>query len=504
MKHTSWVERGETFQTEADYVVVGSGAGGSVAAAELARGGAEVVLVEAGPWRRPEDYPHSMYGTLRDMMDDWGSQVTRGRALWPIVQGRLVGGTTVINSAIVVRTPGDIFREWEAEHGIGGDRMAEKVWKHQDELDRELVVSEVPVATRGRSNDLARAGAVAVGIHDHEMHRNVKDCLGRGNCLQGCRSLRKQSTNLNLIPEMLERGGELLSCAPADRVLFEGRRAVAVVGRFQAPVTRRTGGRFEVRARKAVVVAASATHSPALLLRSKVKNRALGQFFRAHPGTGVFGVYDDPVDMNTGATQGWSTTGLRLSENMKLETLSLPLELVASRLSGGGRKLMERLQDYRHLAMWVQAIRARAVGRVRVGLTGKPVVHYEFTPWDMERLRFGAHMVAQVHVAAGARSILPGIHGLPYSLKPDEIDVILDASPDPRAWTAILSHLFGGCVMGTDPERSVCDGRGWVHGYEGLVIADASGLPSTLGVNPQHTIMGVARMHAQTLLDELG
>ncbi len=82
--------------------------------------------------------------------------------------------------------------------------------------------------------------------------------------------------------------------------------------------------------------------------------------------------------------------------------------------------------------------------------------------------------------------------------------MILEASPDPRAWTAILSHLFGGCVMGSDPERSVCDGRGRVHGYEGLVIADASGLPSTLGVNPQHTIMGVARLHAQTLLDELG
>ena len=91
MKHTSWVERGEVFQTEADYVVVGSGAGGSVAAAELARGGASVALIEAGPWRAPEDYPHSMYGTLRDMMDDWGSQVVRGRAPVRVVAARELG-----------------------------------------------------------------------------------------------------------------------------------------------------------------------------------------------------------------------------------------------------------------------------------------------------------------------------------------------------------------------------------------------------------------------------
>ncbi len=54
-------------EIEADYVVVGSGAGGATAALEFARGGASVVLVEAGPWRQPEDYPSSMVGSMRSM-----------------------------------------------------------------------------------------------------------------------------------------------------------------------------------------------------------------------------------------------------------------------------------------------------------------------------------------------------------------------------------------------------------------------------------------------------
>src|SRR5690606_1065786 len=107
---------------------------------------------------------------------------------------------------------------------------------------------------------------------------------------------------------------------------------------------------------------------------------------------------------------------------------------------------------------------------------------------------------AKTHVAAGAKKLIPGIFGLPYELSPNEVDKIADASLDPRAYIAILSHLFGGCAMGADPNDAVTDGSGRVHGYTGLVVADASVIPSNLGVNPQHTIMGLAMTFADDLL----
>ena len=64
---------------DCDYVVVGSGAGGAAAAVILARSGANVAIVEAGAWRDPGDYPFSSYGAMRDLFDDWGSTITRGR-----------------------------------------------------------------------------------------------------------------------------------------------------------------------------------------------------------------------------------------------------------------------------------------------------------------------------------------------------------------------------------------------------------------------------------------
>jgi choline dehydrogenase-like flavoprotein len=500
MSHFSYRPRGENLELEADYVVVGSGAGGASVAVGLARGGASVAIVEAGAWRDPEHLPHSMFGVMRDTMDNFGATVTRGRALWPVVQGRAVGGTTVINSAIIVRTPGDVFRLWQEEQGFGGDALAKEVWRIQDTLDRELHVGTIPAIHWGRNNELAKKGAQALDLHEHDMKRSVKDCVGSSGCLQGCKRGAKQSTNLNFVPETLACGGHVLSCAPVEKVLFDGRRAVGVKGVFRHPLTRKKGAAFSVRATKAVVVAASATHTPALLMRSGVKSRMLGYFFCAHPGTGVFGVYDDKVNMDYGATQGWSSMKLRDSMRIKMETLALPLELLCSRLAGAGQQLMERILDVPNMAFWVMAIRARTMGRVKVGWDGQPVVHYSMTKEDMKTARAAMHVLGKIHVAAGAKKLIPAVHGLPYSLRPDEVDKILEAPLDPRAWVLILSHLFGGCVMGVDPNRSVCDPHGRVHGYEGLVVADASAIPTTIGVNPQHTIMALARLRSEELL----
>jgi choline dehydrogenase-like flavoprotein len=418
------------------------------------------------------------------------------------VQARLVGGTTVINSAICVRTPGDIFAQWQREHGVGGDAMATAVWQAQEGMEGELHASIASPAVTGRNNTLAMAGAQALGIDSHYMTRYVRDCEGRGQCLQGCRAGRKQSTNLNLIPEVIRRGGHVLSCAPVKRVVFEGTRATGVDGHFVHPTTRRRGAAFSVHARRGVVLAASVTRTPNLLATSGFKHAALGEQFRAHPGAPVFGSYEQPVHMADGVTQGWASMAFRDEPGLKLETLALSLDMVAGRLPGAGAQLMERLQEYPHLAMFVQATRAQSAGSVRPGPFGRASVRYTLDRQDMLRFRAGMHQVAKIHVAAGAKSVLPCIVGMPYRLAADEVDKLLQAPLDPRAYVAILSHLFGGCVMGSDPSRAVCDGRGRVHGTRGLYVVDASVIPTNLGVNPQATIMGLAVLFARQMLED--
>jgi hypothetical protein len=154
------------------------------------------------------------------------------------------------------------------------------------------------------------------------------------------------------------------------------------------------------------------------------------------------------------------------------------------------------------MAVWAQATWCETAGRIGTDLLGRPEVRFTPGAQDMARLRDGLVTLARMHFAAGAREVIPAVHGLPYKLTQDQLSVLEEAPLDPRAYVAILSHLFGGCVMGRDAGDSVCDEQGRVHGAQSLYVADASVIPTGLGVNPQHTIMAIARLFAERMLEQ--
>ncbi len=493
---------------EADFVVVGSGAGGASAALILARAGFSVAICESGAWREPADYPSSFYGALRDLCADWGTLFSRGRSLIPVVQGNCVGGTTVINSAIMARLPGDVLAEWQAL-GLGETFTESALDRVQDEIEEELGVERMVGPQIGNSGSLMLGALGKLNMEGHAMRRAAPGCEGCGQCLQGCRAGRKSSLNLQWVPEVLSRGGLLLSEARVERVHMDGGRARGVSGHFHRVGSRqehpRKGASFSISARRGVLLAASSTGSAPLLQRSGYKHRALGQNFMAQPGAGILGVYPDAVHMERGTTQAVASMHLRESVGVKLESLSIPLEVLAARVAGAGESHAALLEDYPRMAMWAAAVRAEARGSVRaspLGSAAPPTLRYEPTRSDTERLRRGILELARLHFAAGAEAVMPGVHGLPTRLGPDQLALIAEAPLDNRCWTWVLTHLFGGCVMGADERRSVVGPDLSVRGVDGLHVVDASCLPTTLGVNPQLTIMSVARLVAERLADE--
>lgn len=498
-RHQSYLE-GAPLTVDADYVVVGSGAGGASAAITLARAGFHVALVEAGAWRDPEDYPHTMYGTMRDMFADWGSLIATGDSIIPVVQARLVGGTPVINSAIVVRTPEDVLGDWRDRLGLGDVFGERSVGEAQDQIEQELQIQPTESAIMGTSGRMMQEALHKLGLEGHPTLRNVAQCKGVMQCLQGCRNRSKQTANILWIRELVDqRGGAVLSCAPVAKVRIEKGVAVGVEGRFQHPVTKAAGAAFSVRARRGVIVAASATGSAPLLLRSGVRLPYLGHGWRGHPGAGVLGVYPHKVDMHQGPSQAVASIHHRSDIGIKLEALSLPLELFAARVGGGGASLMAKLEQYRHTAMWVTAVRADAVGRIRRNLLGQTALEYVPTRRDLERLREGTKIIARLHFEMGATAVWHGVVGLPPEIGPNDLHMLDNAPLDNKAWTWVLSHLFGGCVLGNDPATSVVGPDLHVRGVRQLHVVDASAIPTTLGVNPQHTIMAMAMITALRL-----
>lgn len=488
-------------QDAADVVVIGSGAAGATAARVLTEAGLDVVLIEEGAHVSTADLQNDMWSSFKQVWRDLGFQVANGRALTPILQGRCVGGTTAINGAIIHRMPEKIWARWRDEFGLGDALPYAELVRIWDTLDQELHVGTAPEAVLGQNNALMRTATERLGIAGNLIRRNVKDCQGSAHCNQGCPTARRQSMNVSYVPRSVAAGARVYATCTATSLLTRGGRATGVIGRFRDPLSGESGPELRVEARRAVFLAASAIQTPLFLAHNRVGRGSgvLGKRLQAHPGTAVVGVFDAPVKMFRGATQGYESVHY-WDERMKFETVAMPPELAMARLPGLGPELMRELARYAHLAVWGVQVRAEAMGSVRAGLFGGTHIEYDMTDADIRVLKLGVRRLTEMMFAAGARAVLPGVHGLPASIASvDELQPMFDAADDPRPFHTIAAHLFGTALMGGSAFNSVVKPSFETHDLPGLYVIDSSVFPTNMGVNPQHTISALAWLAAERL-----
>jgi choline dehydrogenase-like flavoprotein len=492
------------FEEEADAVVVGSGPGGAVAAYELARAGLRVVLVEEGPPFTPADFQLDGALSMARTMREGGLRTTRG-TLMPTMQAICLGGGSLVNSAICVRAPEFVLDRWCEEFQLRRTTRAD-LDPHYDAVAEFLGIAPTPEAVLGRRNLLFRRGCEKLGYASEPIQRNVRGCRGSGECFTGCRSRAKQSMDVSYVPAALRAGVRVLTSARVERVLGDGRRATGVAGRIVEPFTGRAGHRFRVNAPR-VVLAAGCMATPVLLAKSGNLANASGQVganLQFHPGVAVMGVFEERVDPAFGATQGYQSREF-LAEGFKLETLWAPPAVLAVRLPGSGSALKERLSWLPNAAVW-DAIGScnRSLGRVRPRRgTLDPQLVWHLHPDDVPILAKALWTLCEIFFAAGAHTVLPGVHGLPEEMRSLEEAEVLRRSPL-RPTDLVLggNHAFCTTRMHGDPALGVVDEFGRSHDVRGLWIVDTGTFPQCPSVNPMWTAMALAHRAAPAIAAE--
>ncbi|HTL11033.1 MAG TPA: GMC family oxidoreductase [Bdellovibrionota bacterium] len=480
----------------ADYVVIGSGAAGATSAQMLSAAGYSVIILEEGPWVRTREFGEDVYPALKKMMRGAGANMTIGRAMFSVLQGRCVGGGTTINSAIALRAPERVVDRWNGQYGLKGNITYRELETHYDALDRTLAVRPVSSGSLGGHNRIFAEAALKLNIKAEPIRRYDTGCEASASCLTGCRTGRKLGMNLSHVPQALQKGARIYTSTQALKVERKYGRAVAVRARFLSP----SGSLLRVVARRGVILAASAVQTPGILARSGIGLPAVGKHFQAHPGTTIAARFDRPVSMNVGATQGYNTTHFVDSDRFKIEALSFPSEMLATRVPGAGPRYMKSLMDYDYALNSAVVVRAESEGSIR-SFMGRDLVFYNPNPTDMARLRRGLRTVSEMMFAAGAAEVWPVAFGMPVLKSADDLKYWDNAPLDPRAYALMISHLFGGARMGTDPAKSVVGLDFQVHGTRGLYVMDSSLFPTNIGVNPQHTIMAVARLGTSRVIE---
>jgi choline dehydrogenase-like flavoprotein len=474
------VSAGDRGQISADVCVIGAGAGGAVVAAELAEGGMSVVVLEEGHWHDPDSFTARPPEMLARLYRDGGQAITLGNPPILLPLGRGLGGTTLVNSGTCFRTPPLVLARWEREFGL--DVSEESLRPCFERVEKALSVSEVTPELAGANAEVARRGAERLGWSHGYLRRNARGCVGSGVCVFGCPTSAKQHTGITYIPRAKDAGAQIVTGAHVQQVLVENGRARGVRARMAS------GARIDVLA-PIVVVSAGTIHTPMLLARSGLGSQSgeLGQNLSLHPATAIFAHMDEIVDMGHGVPQSFYVDEFA-EEGIIFEGVAGPPAYAAMALPLTGRRHTEAMADYRRLAQFGLMVSDSSRGSVRA-VAGRPLIRYDMQDADLLRFRAGLARIRELFEAAGARQVyLP----LPGNVRPERAR--------PRDLKLMAFHPLGTARADARPTRGVIDGDLAVHGIMGVYVADGSAVPSSLGVNPQLTIMALATRLAFGLL----
>jgi len=343
------------------------------------------------------------------------------------------------------------------------------------------------------------------------LRNNALGCEQRcGFCGFGCRYGCKQSTMKTYLQDAYNHGARIIVSCSAEKVLIENGK---VVGVKATAIDTETGKTHSVTVRaKAVIVAAGAVHSPAVLLRSGIENPHIGRHLRLHPTTTVAGVYPEKVYSWQGVMQSaYSNEFAYLDGNYgyKLEVPPAHPGLIGMATPWySPREYREQMLQTANVATFIVLTRDKGEGTVTIDRDGEPVLDYVVSVYDRKHLMHGLSQAARAHFAAGAQSIIT-LHNKRTRIDRPEGGTVSEQQfreyarqverhgMGPNRVMMFTAHQMGTCRMGADPKNAVVDGNHEVYGVKGLFVCDGSVFPGASGVNPMLSIMGLAHRSSQ-------
>ena len=500
--------------TEVDYCVIGSGAAGGVLAHRLARargGDDSVLVVERGGYFDPaRDFNDDEMSMFRMLYAEGGLQTTRSFD-FSVLQGECVGGTTVINNAVCFEMPEVSRTEW-AQFGIDTSTFD----PHYRTVSQEIQVA--PVGDLAANELVERKFAAGVEAYNRDLASaerltqvtrisgNFSNCLGCGLCNLGCRRVRKLSVLETYIPWARANGAEIVSNAGAVSVEFESGGATR--RRVRSLLIRLSDGQYQrIRIRKALVVAAGAVASSRLLMRSQIGGPGVGRGLSCNYAIPPMVEFDEPLDAFDGLQM--ALFAAPESHEAIFETTFNPpgtFAISTPLYFGQHGELMRSYRNAANFTALVGSDPSGSVSRKRDLLHGR-AIEWQPTQRDLEAIQSALSSIVRIAAGAGAkRVVLPTLPPKSIRLDSDPTDELRKMAAvllDRRYLNLVTAHPQGGNLMaGVHVQERVVDPDFRVRDCDNLYACDASVFPRGIRVNPQLTIMALASLAAESILEQ--
>lgn len=477
-----------TFQPiyKCEYLVVGTGPGGSVAGGLLSENGKDVIFIEEGGF-----YPSQARSTNIGHMTalfyrDSGIFPFLGSPTVAFAEGCCVGGGSIINGALLWRTPPWVLDEWKTTYGLEG--YSEKdLADHFKFIESRLnVVRHTMEKSANLDSKALVKGADNLGWKFVMVPRAVKNCTNENLCPTGCPSGAKQTMLETYLSRAFKNGARLFANLKVKRIKWSGKRAVSVV----AESSNNCGAKPAIFYFDKLILAGGAIQTPHLLKRSKCSKLA-GNQLEFHMNLKIVARFNKPIygekgTMFTVQVQEFAEEGiLFMASNMRPQYLT-------TALSHFDNDIINRvLKNYPFYGIYVAMIRPRSKARIVSCAGERPLVYYRFNPADTFLIRKTLRLAAELLFASGAIELYMPISGTQPISSLQHFDNIIDRI-SPKNFEIISVHAMASCPMGNENRESVVDLTGRLKDFENVYITDASILPSNIGESPQGTIMAFA------------
>ena len=482
----------------ADVCVIGSGAGGSVAACRLAEAGLDVVVLEeGGHWSAP-DFDDDEGTATQRLYADAGLRATVDSAV-ALLQGRCIGGGTTVNWLLMLRPRAWALEEWERAgiELLGAGSILPEITCIEQELGAAFVGDDAHDA----QNRVLLDGCARLGWRVELPRISARNCVRAGTCGLGCRWGARRGPLSIFLPRALTAGARVLADVRADRIA-----GTASLRRVEATVLHRHTGAARKRVTieaPIVVVAAGAVGTPVLLQRSGLGNDSVGAYLRLHPTTAVFGQFETEIYGGAGIPQSVACTEFHDAPDgwgYWIEAPPIYPGLAAASMQGIGDAHARLMDHYTRMCASIVLVRdgrdGHSQGGVRVGRDGAPMIRYRLGAHERMLVARGLASAARIQLAAGAREVRTLHVGGVIAQSPADAATFENLAIQPNRITMFSAHVNGTCRMGADARSSACTPDGALRAAPGIWIADGSLFPSAPGVNPQATIMALASLVA--------
>ncbi len=467
------------------YLVIGTGAGGSVAGALLAEGGHDVIFLEEGGHYPAESYTSKVSEMTSRLYRNQGVFPFLGKPTMAFAEGCCVGGSTVINGGLLWRTPPWVLNEWRNDHGLEGYGQKD-LEKHFETVESDLhVVRHELDETENLDSLKLHKAAEQLNWKSVMVPRAVKDCDNKNLCPIGCPSGAKQSTLETYLPRAMKNGARIFSRCRAIKIIHSGGKARKVIARIIGNNSKHIEISFDH-----LVLAGGAVQTPHLLYRSGISSLA-GRDLQFHMNLKVVARFKDRLDAEQGTmftvqVQEFEREGLLIMAS------NIKPHYVAMTLSHYGNDVINSvLENYQNLGIFVAMIRPKSRARV-ISLVGdQPMVSYRFDPDDFSSIKTALRRTATLLFEGGAVELYMPIAGIGEVSSLYELDRKIERLK-PGELEIITVHIMASCPMGPDSAASVVNPDGMVWKAKNILVTDASMLPSNIGESPQGTIMAFA------------